>query len=116
MPHKKESCVTYTCELRTFHVAVQSRQDIFLMQIYVSFYTFSNKEQRFFWSADYFGGVGLVGRVGCVGRIFSGKYLYSKKIAGKNVGDFFGDPSAVIKIFKVSCATDSYEMCFCGTL
>ena len=86
------------------------------MQIYVSFYTFSNKEQRFFWSADYFGGVGLVGRVGCVGRIFSGKYLYSKKIAGKNVGDFFSDPSAVTKIFIVSCATDSYEVCFCGTV
>ena len=51
------------------------------MQIYVSFYTFSNKEQRFF-----------------------------------GVGDFFGDPSAVIKIFIVSCATDSYEMCFCGTV
>ncbi len=26
------------------------------------------------------------------------------------------DPSAVTKIFIVSCATDSYEMCFCGTV
>ena len=42
--------------------------------------------------------------------------LYNKEIAGKNVGDFFGDPSAVIKIFIVSCAIGSYEMCFCGTL
>ena len=69
-----------------------------------------------FWSADYFGGVGLVGRVGCVGRIFSGKFLCSKKIADILAGDFFGDPSVVMKIFIVSCATDSYEMCFCGTL
>ena len=68
-----------------------------------------------FWSADYFGGVGLVGRVGCVGLIFSGKFLYSKKIADISISDFFGDPSAVIKNI-VSCVTDSYEMCFCGTV
>ena len=42
--------------------------------------------------------------------------LYNKEIAGKNVGDFFGDSSAVTKNFIVSCATDSYEMCFCGTV
>lgn len=41
--------------------------------------------------------------------------LYNKEIAGKNVGDFFGDSSAVIKNI-VSCVTDSYEMCFCGTV
>ena len=29
---------------------------------------------------------------------------------------FLSDPSAVTKIFIVSCATDSYEMCFCGTV
>ena len=43
---KKQSCVTYTCELRTFHVAVQSRQDIFLMQIYI-FYIIQNKNKDF---------------------------------------------------------------------
>ena len=42
--------------------------------------------------------------------------LYNKKIADKNTSDFFGDPSAVTKNFIVSCATDSYEMCFCGTV
>ena len=26
------------------------------------------------------------------------------------------DPSAVTKFFIVSCATESYEMCFCGTV
>ena len=74
------------------------------------------KSKYFFWSADYFGGVGLVGRVGCVGRIFSGKYLYSKKIADISASDLFGDPSAVTKFFIVSCTTESYEMCFCGTV
>ena len=42
--------------------------------------------------------------------------LFNKEIADILAGDFFGDPSAVTKIFIVSCATDSYEMCFCGTL
>ncbi len=28
----------------------------------------------------------------------------------------FCDPSAVTKFFIVSCATESYEMCFCGTV
>ena len=28
----------------------------------------------------------------------------------------FRDPSAVTKFFIVSCATESYEKCFCGTV
>ena len=28
----------------------------------------------------------------------------------------FGDPSAVTKYFIVSCATESYGKCFCGTV
>ena len=42
--------------------------------------------------------------------------IYTKEIAGKNVGDFFGDPSAVIKIFIARCTIGSYEMCFCGAV
>ena len=83
------------------------------MQIYVSFYTFSNKEQRFFWSADYFGGADSLG---VLDELSQESILYNKKIADKNASDFFGDPSAVTKNFIVSCATDSYEMCFCGTV
>lgn len=33
-----------------------------------------------------------------------------------NLACLIGDPRAVTKIFIVSCATDSYEMCFCGTV
>ena len=43
-------------------------------------------------------------------------YANNKKIADRNISDFFSDPSAVTKNFIVSCATDSYEMCFCGTV
>ena len=86
------------------------------MQIYVSFYTFSNKEQRFFRSADYFGGADSSGVLDVSDEFSQENILYNKEIAGKNVGDFFGDPSAVINNFIVSCATDSYEMCFCGTV
>ena len=43
-------------------------------------------------------------------------YANNKKIADISASDFFSDPSAVTKIFIVSCATDSYEMCFCGTV
>ena len=43
-------------------------------------------------------------------------YANSKKIADISASDFFRDPSAVTKNFIVSCATDSYEMCFCGTV
>ena len=42
--------------------------------------------------------------------------LYNKEIADISASDLFGDPSAVTKNFIVSCATDSYEMCFCGTV
>ena len=38
-----------------------------------------------------------------------------KKTASDGACGLSGDPSAVTKIFIVSCATDSYEMCFCGT-
>ena len=43
-------------------------------------------------------------------------YANNKKIADISASDFFSDPSVVTKIFIVSCATDSYEMCFCGTV
>lgn len=33
----------------------------------------------------------------------------------KYLAFYICDPSAVTKIFIVSCATDSYEICFCGT-
>ena len=42
--------------------------------------------------------------------------LYNKEIADISASDLFGDPSAITKNFIVSCATDSYEMCFCGTV
>ena len=43
-------------------------------------------------------------------------YANNTKIADISASDLFGDPSAVTKNFIVSCATDSYEMCFCGTV
>ena len=43
-------------------------------------------------------------------------FSYYTKIADIAASDLFGDPSAVTKNFIVSCATDSYEMCFCGTV
>ena len=43
-------------------------------------------------------------------------YANNKKIADISASDFFSDPSAVTKNYIVSCATDSYEMCFCGTV
>ena len=42
--------------------------------------------------------------------------LYNKEIADISASDLFGDPTAVVKIFIVGCATDSYEMYFCGTV
>ena len=39
-----------------------------------------------------------------------------RKTASDGACGLSGDPSAVTKIFIVSCATDSYEMCFCGTV
>ena len=62
------------------------------MQIYVSFYTFSNKEQIFFGSADYFGGADSSGVLDVSDEFSQESILYNKEIAGKNVGDFFGDP------------------------
>ena len=43
-------------------------------------------------------------------------YANNKKIADISASDFFSDPSAVTKFFIVSCATESYEMCSCGTV
>ena len=43
-------------------------------------------------------------------------YANSKKIADISASDFFCDPSAVTKYFIVSCATESYGKCFCGTV
>ena len=43
-------------------------------------------------------------------------YANNKKIADISASDFFSDPSAFTKIFIASCATDSYEICFCGTV
>ena len=48
------------------------------MQIYVSFYTFSNKEQIFFGSADYFGGADSSG-VSDVSDEFSQESFYIAK-------------------------------------
>ena len=39
-----------------------------------------------------------------------------RKTASGGACGLGGDPSAVTKIFIVRCATDSYEMCFCGTV
>ena len=65
---------------------------------------------------DYYGGADSSGVLDVSDEFSQESIIYTKEIAGKNVGDFFGDPSAVMKIFIVSCATDSYEMCFCGTV
>ena len=43
-------------------------------------------------------------------------YANNKKIADISASDFFSDPSAVTKFFIVSCATESYGKCFCGTV
>lgn len=39
-----------------------------------------------------------------------------KKTASGGACGLSGDPRAVTKIFIVTCATDSYEMCFCDTV
>ena len=39
-----------------------------------------------------------------------------KRLIERVYEPYFCDPSAVTKIFIVSCATDSCEICFCGTV
>ena len=48
------------------------------MQIYVSFYTFSNKEQIFFGSADYFGGADSSGVSDVSDEFSQESILYNK--------------------------------------
>ena len=53
-------------------------------------------------------------RIISVGSDSSGVLDVSDEFSQESI--LFGDPSAVTKNFIVSCATDSYEMCFCGTV
>ena len=55
-------------------------------------------------------------RLGKVWTFFMFFNIYEKRVYLNFDTPSLSDPPGVTKIFIVTCATDSYEMCFCDTV